>query len=89
VPSVLVQCDVRCDQPGTRYRVWVQNEMFAERQWCWGQDHSLLEQIAISAHPGKYQIYITGDVVVDQWCLIQGPGQVDQQGLVEIRNEST
>lgn len=92
MPSVLVHCTVQPDLPDhePRYRVWVEQELFAERLWQWGQDHVLQEQIGVNAPPGRYHIRIEtvpgsrGTMHTWEWCVVEGPGQVDQQGFLEI-----
>ena len=57
--SVQVQCDVYCRWDGndTRYRLYVNDELFTERSWIWnGKDYYLEEVIAIEAGPGLYKI---------------------------------
>ena len=57
--SVQVQCDVFCKWNGedTRYRVYVNNELFAERSWIWsGKEYYLEAIITIEAPPGQYEI---------------------------------
>ena len=57
--SVQVQCDVYCKWDGsdTRYRLYVNDELFTERSWIWnGKDYYLEEVIAIEAPPGLYKI---------------------------------
>jgi hypothetical protein len=74
---VRVLCDVDCvwQQPCPRYRVFVNNELFAERGWSW-TDSTLEEVIQIEAQPGEYVIsyqllphesaeLITGNLRVD------------------------
>jgi hypothetical protein len=54
---VLVRCDVYCDwkdQPPV-YRLYVGNELFAERTYIW-QEQYLEELIPVYAEPGKYEI---------------------------------
>lgn len=97
MPSVLVQCTVTTDtadqQP--RYRVWVRDEMFTERQWRWTNNECLEEQIGVRGDPGQYPVRIEmvpgwpGDVAVTNWRVVEGPGRVDDQGCLEILNENT
>ena len=57
--SVQVQCDVYCKWDGsdTRYRVYINNELFTERSWIWsGKEYYLEEIITIEAPPGLYKI---------------------------------
>ena len=57
--SVQVQCDVYCKWDGsdTRYRLYVNDELFTERSWIWrGKEYYLEEVITIEALPGLYEI---------------------------------
>jgi len=57
--SVQVHCDVYCKWDGndTRYRLYVNDELFTERSWIWsGKDYYLEEVISIEAPPGLYKI---------------------------------
>jgi hypothetical protein len=57
--SVQVQCNVFCKWDGndTRYRVYVNDELFTERSWIWsGKEYYLEEIITIEAPPGLYEI---------------------------------
>ena len=54
---VQVLCDIDCEWealPPT-YRVYVNDELFAERTWIW-TDQRLEELLQISAEPGEYTI---------------------------------
>ena len=54
---VRVLADVHCDWEGLNpiYRVFVNNELFAERTWRW--THAYLEEILqIEAQPGDYTL---------------------------------
>lgn len=54
---VRVLCDVYCDWEGLppNYRLYVNDELFAERTWIW-TDHYLEELLQIQAQPGEYRI---------------------------------
>ena len=54
---VRVLCDVNCDWEGLDpvYRLYVNDELFTERQWRW-KDCYLEELLQISACPGEYEI---------------------------------
>ena len=57
--SVQVHCDVYCKWDGndTRYRLYVNDELFTERSWIWsGKEYYLEEIITIEAPPGQYEI---------------------------------
>jgi hypothetical protein len=91
--DIIVECDVR-GTDASRYRVWVEDELFQERTWRWGDDYYLQEVIAIRAQPGRYQVRIesvpgdSGTVRVENFCVTEGPARVDEQGLVEILSAS-
>ena len=50
-------CDVACEWEGLApiYRAYVNDELFAERTWCW-TDCYLEELFQIEAEPGEYTI---------------------------------
>ena len=54
---IRVLCDVDCSWTETPpiYRVYVDDELFAERTWRW-KDEYLEEMIQIEAEPGEYVI---------------------------------
>ena len=54
---IRVLCDVDCSWTETPpvYRVYVDDELFAERTWRW-RDEYLEEMIQIEAEPGEYVI---------------------------------
>lgn len=65
--SVLLKCDVWIDnfEATTAYRLYVANDLFAERTWIW-TDHYLEENIAITAKPGRYPVRI--ELVQPSWA---------------------
>jgi hypothetical protein len=57
---VKVSFDIDCKWKGglaPAYRVYVNDELFAERTWIW-RDHYLTELLQISAEPGKYNVRV-------------------------------
>ena len=54
---VRVLADVDCEWEGLNpsYRVYVNDELFAERTWRWTDDY-LEEMLQIEANPGDYQL---------------------------------
>ena len=92
---VRVLADVYCDWEGLNpdYRVYVNDELFAERTWRW-TDAYLEEMLQIEAEPGKYRL--RWELV--QPCLAQltvtnvrvdlGPGRVKNNVLLRIQDES-
>lgn len=97
--SVNVTCDVTAKihaQP-FRYRVYVNNELFAERSWIW-ENVYLEESLPISAPAGIYPIRFetvdpeNGRIKVRNYKIDQGPGCImmyRDELSVEISNEST
>jgi len=95
---VAVLTDVYCKW-GTvspRYRVYVNDELFAERTWIW-RDAYLEEMLQINAPPGQYKIRYELVEGFDQEAGLKirnmrvehGPGRIlDKQGTLEIRHES-
>ena len=63
---IRVLCDVDCSWTETPpvYRVYVDDELFAERTWRW-RDEYLEEMIQIEAEPGEY---------VMSYELVDSPG---------------
>ena len=93
---VLVKCDVYCDwqnQPPV-YRLFVNDELFAERTYIWQQQY-LEELIPVYAEPGEYYIHYElvppsqGTLVIKNQCVSSGPGTIANNVLKVITNEST
>jgi hypothetical protein len=92
---VRVLADVNCEWEGLppSYRVYVNDELFAERTWRW-TDSYLEEMLQIEAEPGKY--WLRWELVKP--CLAQltvsnvrvdyGPGRVKNNVLLRIQDES-
>lgn len=55
---VRVLCDIYCEWEGLAptYRVYVNDELFAERTWIWEDNLFLEELLQIEADPGEYTI---------------------------------
>jgi hypothetical protein len=78
--SVQIHCDVYCKWNGndTRYRLYVNDELFAERTWLW-KDEYLEELLQISAPAGTYKIKyelvppFTGNIKVKKYVIEYGP----------------
>jgi hypothetical protein len=96
---VTVLTDVYCkwSEQQPRYRVYVNEELFAERTWIW-TNHYLEEMLQIKAPHGQYTIryeLVTGfdnnaGLKLRNMRVEHGPGRiVDKQGTLEIHNEST
>ena len=56
---VKVLMDIHCEWTGAApaYRVYVNDELFAERTFIWRDQH-LTEMLQISAEPGVYQVRV-------------------------------
>ena len=55
---VKVLFDLECDWEGIppNYRVYVNNELFADRTYHWGNQFYLTEMLQVEAEPGDYSI---------------------------------
>ena len=73
LPYAIVVIDVSCQwkEIPPRYRVFVNDELFAERTWRW-TDAYLEEELQIEAEPGKYNL---------RWELVP-----PAQGTLEVKN---
>jgi len=71
--SVVIKADVSVDwqDDPPMIRVYVGNELFAERTWIW-QDQYLEEMLVVNAPPGKYNL---------RWELVP-----PAQGTIEVKN---
>lgn len=88
--------DLDCEWEGLPpiYRVYVNDELFAERTWIW-TDSYLSEMLQISAEPGRYEVrveHVGPDLAaftVSNQRVEIGPGQWIKKGRVlEIWDES-
>ncbi len=94
---VHVVCNVYCKWEGypPNYRVYVNDELFAERTWIWQNDIYLQEQLQIEAEPGEYQIRYElvppnlAELIVTKPVVDIGPGTVNDHGLLRIENATT
>lgn len=95
---VTVLTDVYCKftDVAPRYRVYVDDELFAERTWIW-HDAYLEEMLQIQALPGQYTVryelvhgHHEGAVLRTRNMRVEfGPGRIlDKKGTLEIRNAS-
>jgi len=92
---VRVLADVDCEWEGLMpiYRVYVNDELFAERTWCW-TDHYLEEMLQIEAEPGKYRLRwelvkpCLAQLTVTNVRVDLGPGRVKNNVLLRIQDES-
>ena len=85
---VRVLADVDCKWEGLNpiYRVYVNDELFAERTWSW-TDEYLQEMLQIEAEPGEYTIRFDlvpphlAQLKVDNVRVDFGPGTVENNVL--------
>jgi hypothetical protein len=92
---VRVLADVYCDWEGLDpfYRVYVNNELFAERTWRW-TDSYLEEMLQIEARPGKY--HLRWELVPPHLAQLRvenvrvdfGPANIKNKTLLRIYDES-
>lgn len=85
---VRVLADVHCDWEGLDpiYRLYVNEELFAERTWIWGSSY-LEENLQIDAEPGEYTIRYElvpphlAQLTVENIRVDFGPGTVENNVL--------
>jgi hypothetical protein len=92
---VRVLADVHCDWEGLdpTYRVFVNDELFAERTYIW-TDSYLEENLQIEAEPGKY--HLRWELVAPHLATLRvenvrvgyGPGSIKNNELLRIHDES-
>jgi len=91
---VLATCDVRCAWTGDypRYRVYVNNELFAERTWIW-RDVFLQENIQIEAPAGCYKINVElldtehASLDIRNMRIVKGPAIITDDGQIVISRQ--
>ena len=92
---VRVLADVDCEWEGLAptYRLYLNDELFAERTWRW-TDSYLEEMLQIEAEPGKYRLSwqlvppCLARLTVRNVRVTQGPGHIKNNELLRIRDES-
>jgi hypothetical protein len=85
---VRVLADINCKWEGLTpvYRVFVNDEMFAERSWLWS-DAYLEEMLQIEAEPGEYTLRFElvpphlAHLTVDNIRVDYGPGTIENNIL--------
>ena len=92
---VRVLADIDCEWEGLNptYRVYVNDELFAERTWRW-TDCRLEEMLQIEAEPGEYDLH--WKLVPPHLATLQvsnvrvdfGPGEVFDNKTLRIVHES-
>jgi hypothetical protein len=93
---VRVLCDVYCDWEGLPpvYRVYVNDELFGERLWQWG-DHYLEELLQIEAEPGKYNVRYEllpphlAKLTVTNMRVDYGPASITKTNKLRIHDENS
>jgi len=88
---VQVLADVNCEWEGLDpvYRVYVNEELFAERSWRW-TDAYLEETLQIEAEPGEYRLRwelvqpCLARLTVSNVRVDQGPASVKNNELLRI-----
>ena len=89
--TVLSDVYCKCGDTPARYRVYVNNELFAERTWIW-RDVYLEEMLQINAVPGRYTIryelvdgYNNAGLKIRNMRVNHGPARIlDKQGTLEV-----
>lgn len=89
---VRVLCDVTCEWQGVdpQYRVLVNQELFAERTWIWGNEFYLEEAIQLNAPLGRYRIEYelvdpkNGALQVSNIRIESGDARLLKRNTVEI-----
>jgi hypothetical protein len=92
---VRVLADVHCSWEGLDpiYRVYVNDELFAERTWRWTTAY-LEEMLQIEAEPGKYNLRwelvppCLAELTVQNVRVDFGPGNIKNNTLLRILDES-
>ena len=91
---VEISVDVKCSWSNTTpaYRLYVNDELFAERTWMW-RDKYLEELLVLNAVPGNYEIRCetldsTADFSVNNVRVLSGPAHISGM-TVRINNENT
>ena len=90
-----VLADLHCEWEGLNpiYRVYVNDELFAERTWRW-TDCYLEEMLQIEAEPGKYHLRWElvppnlAQLHVENVRVDYGPGKIKNNVLLRILDES-
>lgn len=86
---VKVQLDIHGDTLGSMYRIFVKDELFAERTWIWESQY-LEEVLQISAPPGLYEVQLvpveshSGGFFITNREVVHGPAQWIDNNILEI-----
>ena len=92
---VRVLADVYCDWEGLapNYRVYVNDELFAERTWVWTKEY-LEEMLQIEVLPGEYNIRFElvpphlAQIEVKKILVDRGPGTMIDNHTLKVYDES-
>ena len=87
--------DIDCDWnvPHPVYRIFVNDELFAERTWIW-EDSYLNEMLQIAAPPGQYRIRLESvnpaqsNFRISNHAVEHGPARWIDHEYLEITNAS-
>lgn len=87
--------NVDCEWEGINpvYRIYVNDELFAERTWRW-TEFFLTENIRVEGPTGRYQVRLEpvgpqiAKFTVDEYKVVKGPGRWVEEGILEITDES-
>jgi len=84
--------EIHCDvvSPAPTYRVYVNDELFAERTYIW-EDHYPTEILQILAEPGQYRVRVESDstnIRTQNPQIEVGPARWIDSEYLEIKNES-
>jgi len=91
---VRVVCNVACKWEGLPpiYRVYVNDELFAERTWIWPDECYLREELQINAEPGEYRIHYElvppnlAELLISIPVVDYGTATVTKDGILRIEN---
>jgi len=92
---IRVEADVYChwnEEPPV-YRVYVDDELFAERTFIWCGSYAV-ETIQLQVSAGKYAIKFeklgrnSADFRVDNLRVVRGPGRIKSNWLLKVHDES-
>lgn len=91
---VRVLCDVHCEWEGLPpiYRVYINDELFAERTWTW-TNYYLEEMLQLNAEPGKYAVRYElvpphlAELTVKNMRVDEGPANI-KGNYIRIQDES-
>ena len=91
---VNVTCNVYCRYEGLPpiYRLYLNDELFAERTWRWDEDFYLVEELQVEAEPGDYAIRYElvpptlAELIIGIPVVRRGNGRIIDNGILRIEN---